>query len=368
MEIRSLIGIIDECARLNIPFAAFAYPGSSDYDFMYSFPDEDTGENNLMGIDPGTDYFEIAMFNQENVYPIGVSREHDRLAAVAHLAESTPLEAADIMPMKRSTSRILHAAQVHQIVNRLKKARSGKVVLSRLVVGETRGLSVGEYARGYFEELPDTFRFVYFTQETGLWVGATPELLIDYDLDSRCFQVMSLAGTRQVSDAPWDEKNIDEQRYVTNFILDSLKELGVADGEATGPVNRRFDSIEHLCTTITGHYDGPPHDLISALSPTPAVAGMPRDAALHDIYNFEIHPRHCYAGYLAVKEAHRIRAFVNLRSAFLYPLNDEKNTIIYNIYVGGGITSRSIPADEWAETEAKASAMRRIIENNGIIK
>ncbi len=368
MEIESISELIDECARLNIPFAAYAYPGSKDFSFAHSYPDEDTGENNLIGLPPHKDYVEVAMFNQENIYPIGIPIGHDKLPATSLLADLPALEPADIMPMKRSTSRLLHAAQVHQIVNRLKKARGGKVVLSKLVVGKTKGCSVSDFAREYFNSLPDTFRFIYFTQETGLWVGATPELLIDYDVESKRFSIMSLAGTREVSDEPWDGKNIEEQQYVTDFITGVLAQAGATEVEASEPGNRRFGHIEHICTTVTGRYEGNPHVLISSLSPTPAVAGFPRDAALRDIYNFEIHPRNCYAGYIAVKEGSRLRAYVNLRSAFLYPLKDEQNTIIYNIYVGGGITSRSIPAQEWAETEAKASVMESIIEKNGIIK
>ena len=39
------------------------------------------------------------------------------------------------------------------------------------------------------------------------------------------------------------------------------------------------------------------------------------------------------------------------------------NSNEFNIYVGGGITAKSNPKEEWEETEIKAQTMLSLIEN-----
>ena len=101
-------------------------------------------------------------------------------------------------------------------------------------------------ARTYDEPLPDHFDIIqYFLNlvETyqdafvslvsipgrGTWIGATPELLIEYSEDH--FRTVSVAGTqpfsidKELSDAGWNQKEIEEQAMVSRYIIDQFKTI-----------------------------------------------------------------------------------------------------------------------------------------------
>ena len=360
MQLSQLTPAIKRCLELNIPMAVFAYPGEDDYIFLSSMPHPTTGENELTTFDGSRAYFEIDFFNHDNSYPVGVTDMLSPGDIAAIPASFKPLPGADIFPQSKSTPYIIYAAQLHEIVKRL--PRSGaKTVLSRVIAGQSGTTDIAAICEEYFAAYPDTCRYIFFTQETGLWIGATPELLLDYDYATGTFTTVSLAGTRPVCDGPWDDKNIGEHDIVTSFINACLNDAGATDIHISPLHNKRFGQIEHLCTEFTGKYGGDPRDLIYRLSPTPAVAGYPRDKALLHILTYETHNRHCYAGHIVTVDpaARRLRAFVNLRCAFLATTHGKT---LYNIYAGGGLVKKSTAPDEWDETQAKSSLLQSLLK------
>lgn len=270
------------------------------------------------------------------------------------------LYAEEVMPVEScQTSYEEYISGVRRVIDNC-AARGGKTVYSRVICGECNGATVvswGEVASRLFELHRSAFRFVYYTPSTGAWLGATPELLLDYDLDTGRFSTVSLAGTRKSGcESGWDEKNICENKYVSDFIVDNLVKLGItADVSPLQTVG--YGGIEHLCATISGKAETAGFaELLDTLSPTPALCGWPKKDAIEDIKRYERHSRGCYGGYLLVREPRRIRAFVNLRCVHF----DQKH---YCVFGGGGITPMSDPDDEFAETTAKTSALVGIIES-----
>lgn len=237
------------------------------------------------------------------------------------------------------------------------KCRGGKTVISRTTIGSAAGVDWCKVAEQYFEKFGNAFAYLYYMPETGAWLGASPELLLSHDKSSNQVSTMSLAGTRPASvhEQPWDDKNIKEQQLVTDFIVNTLKSNGlcVNVGEVA---TLNYGTIEHLCTRISATMpnDLTFLDLANKLSPTPALAGYPREDALAEIAQIERHDRRCYGGYIYINDAARAEAFVNLRCVSFD--NDR-----WCIYTGGGITADSNPTSEWLETEAKASALLSLI-------
>jgi len=90
--------------------------------------------------------------------------------------------------------------------------------------------------------------------------------------------------------------------------------------------------------------------------PTPAVAGQPKEDAIQFIKELEPHDRDYYTGFLGpVAQAKgEIDLFVNLRCLKITP-------DYLSLYVGGGITLDSDPADEWNETRWKAESLLKIL-------
>src|SRR5690606_32430057 len=59
------------------------------------------------------------------------------------------------------------------------------------------------------------FRYCFYSEQTGMWMGATPEKLLS--VTNRMLTTMSLAGTQPyIEDSPieWGQKEIDEQQFV----------------------------------------------------------------------------------------------------------------------------------------------------------
>lgn len=350
---------VSECLRMNLPFALTLGPGERSARFFASEPDEDGRNEALLDNSDWSGFF-INFFGNDEPYPAGVADKMNEAAAIEFCHSlSGCLPAAELSLQTTEQPRLLYLASVASIALGL-KVHGGKTVFSRMIFksGERRILDVAE---DYFRMLPDTFRYVCFTQETGLWFGATPELLFDYHSVTSSFSTMALAGTRPVSlDSPWDIKNVEEHSLVVSFIKDCIEGLG-----GTVSIHPRrslpFGDIEHLLTPIDGSL--PVNSLYKALcslSPTPAVAGFPRSRAIGEIFTSEIHSRYCYAGFVGVKQRERLSAYVNLRCAMAAPKASGCG-YDYNLFVGGGITGRSNPDKEWAETEAKASILSSVI-------
>lgn len=192
--------------------------------------------------------------------------------------------------------------------------------------------------------------FVYMANTPlGLWMGATPELLL-YKKENRYFTV-ALAGTKLVKEKrPWTDKEIDEHKIVVDYIMDTIKNEGFEVHETSPVFDGGSGHLLHLKMDINFYADRSIHQ---ALHPTPAVCGIPLNAAKEIILNHESKTRSLYSGYLGL-HGENARYYVNLRCMQIF---DD----YANVYVGAGITAESNPTDEWFETEAKSEVMIRMI-------
>lgn len=233
-----------------------------------------------------------------------------------------------------------------------------KVVLSRTIV--TESIPIIRLPALYRElclKYPSAFVYLVHFPPYGTWIGATPETLTSCT-GNNC-TTMSLAGTRPVgSKGTWGDKEIEEQAIVTMFINEKIQSLNPGNIEISAPFTLPAGQVEHLCTTFRFDISNPSKLglLAESLHPTPAVCGMPREKALQLIDQFEKHDREYYTGFLGpVGFEKRTELFVNLRCM---KISQEQMVL----YVGGGITSDSVPEKEWQETELKALTLMAIIE------
>ena len=124
---------------------------------------------------------------------------------------------------------------------------------------------------------PRMFISLFYAPQSGLWLTATPELLIERDDQS--WHTVALAGTMR-REGTWSEKNIGEQSIVADYVARQLRD--VADQvEATGPATVEAAHLLHLRTDFRFSLrdDVSVGAVVSALHPTPAVCGLPKDAA-----------------------------------------------------------------------------------------
>lgn len=194
-------------------------------------------------------------------------------------------------------------------------------------------------------------------------IGATPELL----LSKQGSDIVShpLAGSaRRHADPARDhaaaeallssEKDRREHGEVVEAILDQLRpwctELGAPEGTALTATA----SMWHLGTRIEGRLRDASVsslELARLLHPTPAVCGVPREAADAAIAELEGYDRGFYAGAIGWCDAGGDGAwYVTLRCA-------EIDGRTARLYAGAGIVPGSDPAAEAEETSAKFAAM-----------
>ena len=253
-----------------------------------------------------------------------------------------------------------------------------KVVLARVLEASSPKGPIALF-QDILAHYPTAFCYIWYHPMVGLWLGATPEMLLE--TENQRFSTMSLAGTQRYreGEAPvWGGKEEDEQGMVTQFIIDSLKDK-VSDLRVSERESVRAGNVWHLRNLISGTMrDGGLGGIIHALHPTPAVCGLPKDLAKEFILRNEGHKRGYYTGFLGElnqkeeisravtrknQENRAYRTLKNRTSLYVNLRCMEMQGNRVSIYVGGGITKESVPEMEWEETMDKARTMLNLIQN-----
>ena len=255
-----------------------------------------------------------------------------------------------------------HINLVEKGVKAIENDQFKKVVLSRKEEIKDVKIDIIETYQKLLQTYPNAFVYVWFHPKVGLWFGATPETLLK--LENNRFTTMALAGTQIFNEneqAKWNQKEIDEQQFVTDYILNKLSEFSnKLEHSKTETV--KAGSLLHLRTEINGELDVTKENslfsLVSLLHPTPAVCGLPKEAAKQFILKNENYNRSYYTGYLGEINMGLSRndsqLFVNLRC-----MEISENKVI--VYVGGGVTKDSVPIKEWQETVDKSNIMLKVL-------
>lgn len=231
-----------------------------------------------------------------------------------------------------------------------------KVVVSRHAAAATAVDPVAIF-RAKAAQYPDAFVYLWSHEETGVWLGATPELLVASAEEPAHWQTVSLAGTLRLNGGgeTWTEKERNEQAVVTRYISNRLTDSGADSLQLGGTDQLQYGDIAHLQTPIRFRAERSLLELAGVLHPTPAVAGTPLAAAQAFIRRVESGARRYYSGYLGWMQSPTKGAlFVNLRC-----MSWHADGVI--AYAGAGIVAGSDPDLEWLETEAKLDSIRNIL-------
>jgi menaquinone-specific isochorismate synthase len=250
-------------------------------------------------------------------------------------------------------------AAVAEATSRLRGDALRKVVLARAVtVTADRPLRAGAVLSQLRRSFPSSHLF-----SMDGFVGATPELLVAR-ADDRVW-AHPMAGTAPRSGDPGADarlaaslmassNTLDEHRYTIDMVHDTLLPWCSYLDEEAEPSIVAMANVQHLATRLEGKLSSPAAsvlELVTALHPTPAVGGAPRDAALELIAELEQLDRGCYAGPVGwVDAAGNGTWAVAIRSAQIEGLTAR-------VFGGVGVVADSDPASELAETRAKMQAV-----------
>lgn len=238
-----------------------------------------------------------------------------------------------------------------------------KVVLSRKTMVVVTSFELETVFNKLVAFYPTAFKYCFFHPKIGMWAGASPEQFLKINQES--IQTVALAGTQAVTDVTnvvWQEKEIEEQQLVTDFITQSLADK-VLELTVLSPYSVQAGNLWHIKTDIAATIgsDSNLEEIIKALHPTSAVCGLPKAAAKDFILQNESYDRSYYSGFLgelnidlATFRTEQSDLFVNLRCMKI----DGKQA---ELFVGCGITKDSDPESEFIETVNKSMTMRKVL-------
>ena len=170
-------------------------------------------------------------------------------------------------------------------------------------------------------------------------------------------------NTQQNSDELSESKKLlKEHHFISQAIYENLDPLCYSLKMPVAPFLMKLHNLYHLETPVQGKlmdkYDL--FDCITALHPTPAVAGLPRQQAKQWLINNEDYQRGWYTGAFGWIDADMNGDLsVLLRCALIENTPDKKQEI--HLFAGAGLVAESDPDAEWQETELKMQTIMEIL-------
>ncbi|MGQ3414023.1 isochorismate synthase [Natrinema sp. LN54] len=285
-----------------------------------------------------------------------LERWHERLRDLPAMrpSGSTPGVAAT----RRTTSQADWTTQVETALERIADGTLTKVVLAQALSVELEGpIDVPATVERLRRRYPNCYRFLVGHGIGGTFFGAPPERLVSKRGDR--VETEALAGSVPRGETPAeDEEHVERMRadakfqhehgLVADAISDQLEPLA-RELTVREQTVRRLATIQHLRTPIEARLEGDRHvlELVEALHPTPAVGGVPPDAAWETIRETEPFERGWYAAPVGWFDADGDGEFaVALRSGVA-----ADGTV--TLFAGNGIVADSDPDEEWLEVELK---------------
>ena len=254
----------------------------------------------------------------------------------------------------KSTKKEDYINSVIETINRCKEGEIKKCIISRVLKKEHKILNYylifNELTRKYTHGL----KYILNHPEYGLWIGVSPETLIKGSL-RKGFYSHALAGSKSTNnESDWTEKEIEEHKYVSDYIKNLIKTNGEIIQESK-TYEKSAGNINHLNIDFNFKLKGNLLEFVNQLHPTPAIAGVPLKESLSFIKKYENYSRDFYCGFIGILNNKNCELFVNLRCGRI-----TKKEI--QLFVGGGITKKSNPYDEYLETEIKSQTLLSVIK------
>ncbi len=349
---------ISACIERGISFAAYSLPSYNTFEFILpenilriKAQSEVEGKSGFIFHPFSTIKNNILFLECEN--SIKQDQNYDLLN---DLIKSCPITQIS-EKCEASTTQNSYSDSFDTFIEKLKDQSFNKLVLSRVQFKETE-ISPVDLFKEILKKYPKNFNYIFFDQESGCWLGSSPEIL--YSEEEGIVKTVALAGTQTINESSsykWGEKEIEEQAIVVDYIENILEK------HVNSEIDKTDETIEAAQVAhLKSIFSFPKKKinnttaLIKDLHPTPAVCGLPKSEAQIFIEAIEKHDRAYYSGFLGpfnLKEQSNL--FVNLRC--LKTCNDGMN-----LYIGGGITHLSDKESEWQETELKVRTLLSIIE------
>ena len=197
-------------------------------------------------------------------------------------------------------------------------------------------------------------RFLWQHSSDESFFGASPERLIS--LHQSDLKIDALAGTAKENDDGHDlmnsPKDLREHKFVVNSIIKQLNTLGIDAIHLQKPQIFRQGHLIHLRTLVSANSLGVlPLNLVDALHPTPAVAGLPFEKAIGWLRALEPFDRGGYAAPIGWIDSRKNSDFrVAIRCGYISGKNLE-------LMAGAGLVKGSTVQGEFQEVAMKLNVL-----------
>ncbi|WP_305788159.1 anthranilate synthase family protein [Symbioplanes lichenis] len=219
-------------------------------------------------------------------------------------------------------------------------------------------------ARAAFRRLLTGEQGAYWTflvhTGTRTLVGATPERHVS--VDAGLVMMNPISGTYRHSDPRGlaeflaDRKEIEELHMVLDEELKMMATVAEHGGQVVGPYLKHMAHLTHTEYLLAGRGSLDVRDVLRETMFAPTVTGSPIENACRVIARHERRGRGYYAGVLALlghddEGRQTLDAPILIRTASISPAGELR------VPVGATLVRHSTPADEVAETHAKAAGV-----------
>ncbi|MDZ7778892.1 MAG: isochorismate synthase [Gemmatimonadota bacterium] len=305
------------------------------------------------------------------------------LRRLRHLAEATRAELAALgEPSDGAPSEVPgHASSgprthwedaVRTCLEAIRAGRVSKAVLARtLSVELDRPLDPADVVMQLWHANHGSHVFLFEPEPGAALVGAAPETVAT--LRDGVFHATAVAGSIRRGSGPREQAELaaellasDKDREEQRIALDDMvARLGTVAHQVRSdpqPHVLTLSRIQHLETEIRASVPVGVGvlDLLRILHPTPAVCGLPRDAALAVLATGEPFERGWYSGPVGWFDPEGNGVFAPaLRTGV--GRGDQ-----WELFAGAGIVEGSSPRSEWEETGIKFQPMLEALEAGGV--
>ncbi|MDE1313487.1 isochorismate synthase MenF [Vibrio aestuarianus] len=316
---------------------------------------------------------ELIRFDEQWSIAVNVTAErHRTLAALSKLQmDVSPLRSisSHIECIKHEPNENQWQQLVDQVLDGIEANAFKKVVLARkTTLNLDSPLSAAQLLKASSTQNHHSFHFLLALDQKHSFMGSTPERL--YARQGNELYTEALAGTigrgmnasQDMELANWlsqDSKNLNENQYVVDDIVERLtphSECVEVEQEARLV---RLRKVQHLKRSIHAQLKQGINgvQLLSALQPTAAVAGLPRKEAMDFILAHEPFARGWYAGSVGYISHQKAEFCVAIRSALLVDKQVQ-------LFAGAGIVPGSVAEYEWQELDKKMSTLLSLISDH----
>lgn len=234
--------------------------------------------------------------------------------------------------------------------------------LSKVVLARSQSITYKKEVDAFsifnnFKSSDNLFEIFFHIEHGPSFISFTPERL--FISDGHTVSIDAIAGTLKKSESTDGSellsslKDLEEHRFVSDFISSGLHELGGTVSKEFTEVLLTLPSLYHIQTRLSAHFKEriPFNKLLKQFHPTPAVGGFPRRDAIKFIEKYEPIDRGLYAGALGITSRNNTTLAVGIRSLLI---NENK----IHFFGGAGVVDKSDSTKEWLETTAKIESVQ----------